>query len=124
MARKGELVPRPARKNEYEIRFASTQAQKGWRDLIAVQRNAMADAYDFLTTTPTQFDARTNYPLKGELGQITDRSGATHTRWQHKPTATGDGRLWFYVEGSTVHLEQVHTRHPNQTSRPVHGLSR
>lgn len=115
MAKRGELVQRPAKKSEYTIRFASAQAQKGWRDLVAVQRNAMADTYDFLTTTPTQVDVKTNYPLKGELGQITDSSGTVRARWQHKPTATGDGRVWFYVDGSTVWLEQVHTHHPNQT---------
>lgn len=132
MAKKGELVQRPAKKSEYVIRFASAQAQKGWRDLVAVagptshlrrpghpgpqpQRNVMADTYDFLTTTPTQIDPRTNYPLKGELGHVTDQSGTARIRWQHKPTATGDGRVWFYLDGSTVWLEQVHTHHPNQT---------
>lgn len=26
----------------------------------------------------------------------------------------GDARIWFYVEG-VVSLEQVHTKHPNET---------
>lgn len=56
----------------------------------------------------------TNYPLKGELGTIT-RDGASHQRWQHKPTLKGDARIWFYVEARTVLLEQVHTHHPNAT---------
>ncbi|WP_167305305.1 hypothetical protein [Saccharomonospora piscinae] len=47
-AKKGELVPRPARKSEYEIRFATA-------------------------------------------------------------------RIWFYVHGRTVFLEQVHTSNPNET---------
>ena len=38
-----------------------------------------------------------------------------HDRWQHKPTAHGDARIWFYVDDGVVYLEQVHTRHPNQT---------
>lgn len=29
-AKKGQLVPRPPTKGEYEIRFANTDAQKGW----------------------------------------------------------------------------------------------
>ena len=40
--RKGELVPRPAKKVEYDIRFASAGAKKGWRDLVATMRNPMA----------------------------------------------------------------------------------
>lgn len=49
-----------------------------------------------------------------ELGVI-ERGGATHERWQHKPTAKGTARIWFYVHERTVFLEQVHTSHPNET---------
>ena len=55
-----------------------------------------------------------NYPLRGELGTIS-RGGKTHERWQHKPTLMGTARIWFFVEGRTVYLEQVHTSHPNET---------
>ena len=65
--RKGELVPRPAKKVEYDIRFASSGAKKGWRDLVATMRNPMADAWDFLTRTPTATTS-TNYRLKGGAG--------------------------------------------------------
>ena len=43
------------------------------------------------------------------------RDGRMHERWQHEPTARGDARIWFYVDGKLVYLEQVHTHHPNQT---------
>lgn len=39
--KKGELVPRPPRKVEYEIHFATADAQKGWRDLVATIRNPL-----------------------------------------------------------------------------------
>ncbi len=29
--------------------------------------------------------------------------------------AKGTARIWFYVEGRIVYLEQVHTSHPNET---------
>lgn len=51
MAGKGELVPRPPKKIEYEIRFATTNAKRGWQDLAATIRNPLADAWDFLTRT-------------------------------------------------------------------------
>lgn len=113
MAGKGELVPRPPKKIEYEIRFATTNAKRGWQDLAATIRNPLADAWDFLTRTPLA-NLPTNYPLKGEYGTIA-RDGKAHTRWQHKPTLKGTARIWFYVEGRTVYLEQVHTSHPNET---------
>jgi hypothetical protein len=56
-----------------------------------------------------------NYPLKGkELGSI-ERGGKTYVRWQHKPTAQKDARIWFHVDGLDVFLEQVQTKHPNET---------
>lgn len=111
---KSDKVPRPTKKSEYTICFASTGAEKGWRDLAATIRGPLADAWDFLTRTPTD-RTPTNYPLRGEeLGTIT-RGGTSYVRWQHKLTAHGDARIWFYVDGQTVFLEQVHTRHPNQT---------
>ena len=107
-------VPRPTKKSEYSIFFASVSAEKAWRDLAATIRGPLADSWDVLTRTPTE-RTPTNYPLKGEqLGTIS-RGGKTHVRWQHKPTAQGDARIWFYVDGQTVFLEQVHTTHPNQT---------
>lgn len=112
-AKKGELVPRPPKKIEYEIRFATPGARKGWQDLVATIRNPMAEAWDFLTRTPLS-TTPTNYQLRGELGTIS-RGGTTHQRWQHKPTARGTARIWFYVHERTVVLEQVHTSHPNET---------
>lgn len=112
-AKKGELVHRPAKKIEYEIRFATAEARKGWRDLVATIRNPMSEAWNFLTRTPLQ-TTPTNYRLKGELGTVL-RSGTAHERWQHKPTAKGTARIWFYVDERTVYLEQIHTSHPNQT---------
>lgn len=107
------LVPRPAKKTEYTIRFATTQARKGWADLIATRRNPMTEAWDFFTRTPLDVTP-TNYPLKGELATVS-RNGATHQRWQHKPTAGGTARIWFYVHERIVYIEQVHTHHPNET---------
>ncbi len=111
---KASLVTRPAKKSEYEIRFATTGAQKGWRDLVATIRNSTADTWDFLTATPTA-RTPTNYPLRDELGVIR-REGRTFERWQHKPTLKGTARIWFYVDGRTVYLEQVHTSHPSETN--------
>lgn len=112
MARE-KKVARPIKRTEYAIEFSTRQAHVGWTDLCATTRGPLADAWDFLTRTPLT-ETVTNYPLKGALGAIT-RDGRSHQRWQHKPTQQGDARIWFYVEGQVVRLEQVHTHHPNQT---------
>ncbi|MFC4222286.1 hypothetical protein ACFOWY_00205 [Lysinibacter cavernae] len=108
-----DLVARPTKKIEFTIRFATAGARKGWRDLVATVRSPMADTWDFLTRTPTE-RTPTNYPLRGEL-QFIQRGTEQHERWQHKPTAKGDARIWFYVDGNDVHIEQVHTHRPNAT---------
>jgi hypothetical protein len=110
---KDDLVVRPTKKTEYTIRFASAGARKGWRDLIATIRNPMTDAWDFLTKTPKE-RTPTNYPLRGEL-EFVQLEDVSHERWQHKPTAQGDARIWFYIDGKDVFVEQVHTHHPNAT---------
>ncbi|MFN3865938.1 MAG: hypothetical protein ACK4MD_04400 [Demequina sp.] len=106
-------VERPTKRAEHELRFASASARRGWQDLCATMRSPLADSWDFLTRTPLERTPR-NYPLKGALATVT-RDGVAHQRWQHKPTLQGDARIWFYVEGQTVYLEQVHTHHPNST---------
>ncbi|MGL5866546.1 MAG: hypothetical protein ACRCYX_11890, partial [Dermatophilaceae bacterium] len=106
-----QAVPRPTKKAEFTIVHATREAQVGWRDVLATQRNAVADAWDFITRHPDQ--ARpTNYRLRGGLATVT-HAGTAHARWQHK--LAGGARIWFYVDGQTVHLIDVHTRHPNET---------
>lgn len=113
MASKEERVHRPVKKTEYEIRFASRSAEKGWRDLQATQRNALADSWDFLTRTPHE-RGPLNQPMKAELAHVTYQ-GEDHERWQHKPVAQGDSRIWYFIVDRIVYLEQVHTKKPNQT---------
>ncbi|MGN6612500.1 MAG: hypothetical protein ACTHLJ_12070 [Angustibacter sp.] len=110
MAKQHE-VPRPLKKAEFTILFGTRQAEAGWTDLKATQRNALVDAWDFLTKQPTARQPK-NHPLKGDLATVTHR-GATHERWQHE--LSHGARIWFYVDGRTVVLIDCHTRHPNET---------
>jgi hypothetical protein len=111
VTKRGDGVPRPLKKSEFELRFATAQAAKGWRDLLATYRNSTVDAWDYLTSTPFAESSR-HHRLKGELAHV-NRDGQTHERWQHE--MPGGARIWFYVDGSYVFLVDVHTRHPNQT---------
>ena len=114
---RNQSVPRPLKKIEFEIRFATREADKGWTDAKATARNALVDAWDFLTHTPLQECVRC-YPLKGDLGSVI-RGGIVYTRWQYK--ITDGGRIWYHVEsghtGGVVYLERVETGHPAETER-------
>ncbi|GAB0022083.1 hypothetical protein VN1338_10700 [Helicobacter pylori] len=110
MARRSH-VQRPTKSAEYTLTFGTRQAERGWRDLLATQRNAVVDAWDFLTRTPTQ-RLPDNHPLKGSLSGVS-HEGLVHEQWQHE--LTGGARIWFYVLDAQVVIVEVHTRHPNQT---------
>lgn len=112
-SKKNDIVPRPTKKSEYTLKFATRSAQKGWVDLVATQRNVMVETWGFLTKTPDQV-TNTNYKLKGELGNITYQ-GRSYQRWQHQPTLKGSARIWFIIEGKTVLLVDVFSAHTNQT---------
>lgn len=109
-------VERPTKRVEYEIVFATTQARKGWVDLVATTRNAMADAWDTLTRHPNE-TTQTCHQLKGNLATVT-QAGKVHARWQYE--LPGGARVWYFVTDAgkfagTVHLIEVHTHHPNET---------
>lgn len=81
-------VPRPLKRAEYRIQFASRQAEKGWQDLQATCRSAVVDSWDFLTRTPQESSPR-NHTKPGELASLT-RDGRTHQRRQHELLGNGD----------------------------------
>lgn len=111
--KRGRKVERPTKKSEYTIVFGSANAARGWQDLCATTRNALTDAWDFLTKTP-ESTTPTSYRLRDDL-EFVIRDGVSYQRWQLKPTKQGDARIWYYVHDGAVVLEQVHTRHPNET---------
>lgn len=73
----------------------------------------MVDVWEFLTSTPLQ-KTIASYPLHGAMGDVT-KDGVTHVRWQLKLNIRDGARIWYFVSGKRVYLEQVHTSHPNQT---------
>lgn len=106
-------VPRPARKRSYTLHFATRQAEKGWRDLQANRMNALVETLDYLTDNPLLPSPLTSR-LKADLATI-ERDGVKHARWQRKLNARDGSRIWYYVDGNRVMLEQVFTAHPNAT---------
>ncbi len=112
---RGEQVSRPHRKNDFRIEFASRQAAEGWKKLEANRRNLLVTVWEFLTANP-QAISPLCYPLKGELAEVV-RNGQSHQRWQIKLSLADGARIWYWVDGSTVFLENVHTHHPNATKR-------
>ncbi|BCW07766.1 hypothetical protein NtRootA1_39040 [Arthrobacter sp. NtRootA1] len=106
-----EAVPRPLRRSEHEIIFGTTNARKGWIDVLAVQRNIVVQAWERLTSDPLADDP-TCHGMKGDLEFVTHK-GVSHRRRQYE--LSHGARIWFYVEAGNVILLDVHTHHPNAT---------
>lgn len=117
---RGDVVPRPIKATEYEIYFASTGAERGWTDLKATAKNALADAYDHLTANPTLYNPDRCYQLRGDLASVLI-GGQALPQWQYK--GTDGARIWFAVkepDGKTkspglVYITNAVTGHPNET---------
>ena len=110
-SKKADPLPRPAKATDHVVIPATTHAVRGWKDLAATRRSALADAWDLLTADPTR-TSPTMHTLRGDL-QFVAHGGRTHEQWQLE--LPGGARIWYYVDDSTVYLVKAHTRHPNQT---------
>lgn len=93
--------------------FLTRAAELGWRDLVATQRNAVADAWDRLTSDPLTDDLAC-HALRGELRTVV-HSGRAWTRRQIE--LKRGARIWFTVDEAErmVGVIAVHTHHPNAT---------
>lgn len=104
---------RPLMKSDFEIFLETKSAEKGWQDFVATRRSEAVATWDALTKNPLEVSLK-NYRLKSNLG-IVRRNGKDHERWQHKPSLTGDVRIWFFVIDKSVFIERIFTSHPNLT---------
>ncbi|BAH55525.1 MULTISPECIES: hypothetical protein [Rhodococcus] len=119
MSKKDGPVPRPIKRVEWHLVFATRDAAKGWTDLLATARNATVDAWDTLTREPIVETSRL-YQLKGDYAYGTYQ-GRTYARYQYK--VTDGGRIWFFVDpapkgaknAGRVLLERCEPGHPKET---------
>ena len=118
--KRGVAVSRPIKGTEYEIFFGNTAAQRGWTDLKSFAKNALVDAYDYLTAHPTKYDPDRCYQLRGDLSTVLV-DGTALPQWQYK--VTDGARLWYAVDKPNakaknpgrVYITKAATGHPNET---------
>ena len=116
---KQSAVPRPLKRSEFVLVFATSQAQKGWVDCLATARNAAVDAWECLTTTP-DLESQRLYRLKGDFATGTYQ-GVTYERFQYE--ITDGGRIWYFIDrtpsdrksAGRVLIERCSTGHPKET---------
>ena len=132
MARE-ERIARPTRTDEWEVVGADKGVADDWNRWAKQEPNALASAYDQLSTNPTQLTSRQKR-LEGKSYGTGFYDGRTFDRWQYEATASG--RIFYFVDDPTVGgrkqpprqgrgptprrrviAEAVHPGHPKETER-------
>lgn len=110
-----DIVAPSAVDGEYELRFASSDAVKGWEELARQAPRNVRRAFEAIRDrTRTTAESERHHRLKGELGTGTLR-GEEFERWQYE--VTGAGRLWYLLDEDkrTVWITDATTGHPKFT---------
>jgi hypothetical protein len=111
-AKKGDRVAPPARPGHWILRFAGTDAAKGWEDLCRQAPGNTRRAWEEIGTEPRPFPStERHHRLKGK--ELSTVDGLE--QWQYE--VTGGGRIWYLVDEKklTVWIRWAGTGHPKAT---------
>lgn len=113
--KRGDRVAPPAGQGQWELRFATNEAAKGW-DWLCQQAAANTElAWRELRSRPDQpVQSTRHHRLKGRLASG-DHRGVAMEQWQYE--VTSGGRVWYLVdvERRTLWLKHAGPGHPSQT---------
>lgn len=111
--RKDRVAPPPG-PHEWDMRFGTTEAAKGWEELCHQAPHNLRRAWEVLRTDPCPPPTARQHQLKGSLSTGT-QDGRVLPRWQYE--VTSGGRIWYLVDAErrTVWLQVASTGHPKAT---------
>lgn len=101
--------------DEYDLRFANTEAADGWEHLSRQAPGNLRRAFERIRATPRAADIPDRqHRLKGKLGTTTYKGQALE-RWQYE--VTGGGRIWYLLDDAnrTAWITYAGTGHPKAT---------
>lgn len=113
--KRGDRVAPPAVDGEWDIRFSTSDAAKGWDDLCRQAPDNTAKAWQEMRARPAPWQQTPRHQqLKGRFAEGT-HGGRVLPQWQIE--VTSGGRIWYLVdeESHTVWVQMASTRHPKQT---------
>jgi hypothetical protein len=115
--KRGDRVAPPARAGEYELRFGTGDAAKGWEELCRQAPANARVAFDAIRGNPRPTPpSERQHRLKHDLAWGT-HGGQRLEQWQYE--VTGAGRIWYLVNHQTRTVWLVHAGpgHPKATDR-------
>jgi hypothetical protein len=110
-------VAPPARPAEFDLRFANSEAVKGWEVLCHQAPGNTRTAFEAIRDDPSPMPpTERHHRLKHDLAWGT-HGGVPLEQWQYE--VTGGGRIWYLVnrETRTVWLVHAGPGHPKATDR-------
>jgi hypothetical protein len=109
-----ERVAPPAATGEWEVRFGTNDAAKGWDALCQQAPGNTAAAWQQLRTNPRPPVDRRHGQLHGDLATRVFE-GRDLAQWQIE--VTGGGRIWYIIDDDrrTVWLTYAGLAHPRAT---------
>lgn len=115
VAKRGDRVAPPASSGEWELRFATNEAAKGWEALCQQAAANTATAWSELRARPARpAPISRHHRLNGRLASAAHR-GVDMEQWQYEVTAAG--RIWYVVDidNRTLWLRHAGPGHPKDT---------
>ncbi|MGI5154483.1 hypothetical protein [Microbispora sp. CA-102843] len=113
--KRGDAVAPPAVGDEWHLRFATSEAAKGWSDLCAEAAGNTRRCFEALRADPlSQKDPDRQHRLRGRLA-TGSLGGRDYPQWEYEVTAGGRVRYLVDEPRRTVHLVYASTRHPKDT---------
>jgi hypothetical protein len=107
-------VAPPPVEAEWEVRFGTSEAAKGWDELCAFAAGSTRKAFELMRSMPRPPEDGTHYQLRKDLA-TREFGGRTLEQWQIK--VSGAGRIWYLPDDSrrTVWVVYASAAHPKET---------
>jgi hypothetical protein len=110
--RRGKRVAPPPASGEWDVRFSTSDAAKGWEELSRQAPGNMNAAWQAMHANPApRIETARHHALTGRLSARAIK-GRTCAHWQIE--VTGAGRIWYLVdiETHTVWIDRTGPAHP------------
>ena len=113
--KRGDDVAAPPVGDEWRLRFATSEAAKGWGDLCAEAATNTRRCFEALRSDPlSRQNPDRQHRLRGRLASR-ELGGTDLPQWEYEVTAGGRVRYLVDEAGRTVHLIYASPRHPKDT---------
>jgi mRNA-degrading endonuclease RelE of RelBE toxin-antitoxin system len=109
-----DRVAPPPVGDEWNVRFGTTEAAKGWDELCVHATAKTREAFEMMRSNPRPPQDETHYQLRGTLA-TRSFNGRDLEQWQVK--VSGSARIWYLPDDSTrtVWVIEASIAHPKKT---------